>query len=102
MSSPGLKGRRAMRKGGRPLNLGWEIPIIQAPMAGSDSARLAAAVSGAGGLGSIGAATHSLESLSQTISAIRQLTNRSFNLNFFCHTEAPADTERDAAWLKKL
>jgi nitronate monooxygenase len=91
-----------MRSGGRPLELGCDIPIIQAPMAGSDSAELAAAVSGAGGLGSIGAATHSLESLRRTTDAIRRLTNRSFNLNFFCHTDAPPDPDRDAAWLKKL
>ena len=36
--------------------LGIEHPIIQAPMAGSDTPALAAAVANAGGLGSIGCA----------------------------------------------
>ncbi|MBI1360331.1 MAG: 2-nitropropane dioxygenase [Alphaproteobacteria bacterium] len=78
------------------------IPIIQAPMAGADSAELAAAVSAAGGLGSIGAATHSAESLSATVSAIREQTSRPFNLNFFCHSDPSPDPAREARWLAQL
>ena len=36
--------------------LGIELPIIQAPMAGSTTPELAAAVTNAGGLGSLGCA----------------------------------------------
>ena len=38
------------------LRLGMEHPIIQAPMAGATTVELVAAVSEAGGLGSLGAA----------------------------------------------
>ncbi len=81
---------------------GLDIPIIQAPMAGADSADLAAAVSAAGGLGSIGAATHSTGSLRDTVAAIREQTDRPFNLNFFCHTDAAPDASREAHWLARL
>ena len=66
-----------------------EQPIIQAPMAGSSSAALVAAVSNAGGLGSFGAAPLAPEALKPLIQEIRQLTDRPFNINLF----AP-ETER--------
>lgn len=79
-----------------------ELPIIQAPMAGSDSAALAGAVSAAGGLGSIGCASRTLDDIDATVRDIRRQTNRPFNLNFFCH-DAPRDNPmREAEWLERL
>jgi len=68
--------------------LGFDNPIIQAPMAGSTTPALAAAVSNAGGLGSIGCATISPDKLGDLADELRAATNRGFNLNFFAH-EAP-------------
>lgn len=58
-------------------------PIIQAPMLGSCTPVLAGAVSNAGALGSLGCAERSPEWIRENVAAIRQSTNRPFNLNFF-------------------
>lgn len=61
-----------------------EYPIVQAPMAGGfTTPELIAAVSNAGGLGSLGAAYMSPEQIAQTIANIRKLTSRPFNVNLF-------------------
>ena len=65
--------------------LGIEHPIIQAPMAGSDTAALAAAVANAGGLGSIGCAMMSPERFRAVYAETRAATNRAVNMNFFAH-----------------
>ncbi|MEQ8267403.1 MAG: nitronate monooxygenase [Parvibaculum sp.] len=67
--------------------LGIELPILLAPMAGASTPELAAAVSNAGGLGALGSAMMKVEQLRQETAALRQLTNQSFNLNFFVHDE---------------
>ena len=67
--------------------LGITHPIIQAPMAGSSSPALAAAVSNAGGLGSIGVGPRAAEAGRSEIAETRQLTNRHFNVNYFAHEE---------------
>lgn len=82
--------------------LGVELPIIQAPMAGVSSPSMAAAVSNAGALGSIGVGATSAERARQTIAAIRERSKRSFNVNVFCHRPAKADHEIEAAWLDQL
>jgi nitronate monooxygenase len=74
--------------------LGIEHPVVQAPMAGFSTPALAAAVSEAGGLGSLGAAALGPDELLQQAGAVRELTDRPFNLNFFCH---PAPTLDAAA-----
>jgi nitronate monooxygenase len=62
--------------------LGIENPIIQGPMGGGPStAELVAAVSNAGGLGSLGAAYQTPEQILDTIRRIRALTSRPFNVN---------------------
>ncbi len=81
---------------------GIELPIIQAPMAGVQGSALAAAVSNAGGLGSIPAAMLDADGLRREIEAFRAQCGRPFNVNFFCHTNPPADREREAAWLRTL
>lgn len=66
--------------------LGLEIPIIQAPMAGSDSVTLARSVSSTGALGSLACALMTPARVRESIHALRQGMDRPFNLNFFCHT----------------
>lgn len=82
--------------------LGVEHPIVQAPMASVTTPELVAAVSNAGALGSLGAATLSPDALRETIAAIRSLTDRPFAVNLFAWPEievaAPGtvDAMRDA------
>ena len=68
-----------------------EHPIIQAPMAGSATPELAAAVSNAGGLGSLGCGEMSGEELQRLAGQMRAATNRPSNLNFFVY-DAPGAT----------
>ncbi|GIZ12811.1 nitronate monooxygenase family protein [Pseudomonas sp. NCCP-436] len=81
---------------------GCELPLIQAPMAGSQDHRLAASVCVAGALGSIPAAMLSAEALRKELQAMRSLTARPFNLNFFCHSLPQADASRESAWRQLL
>jgi nitronate monooxygenase len=63
-------------------------------MAGATNPELVAAVGEAGGLGSFGAAGTPPDRLRATVQAIRQRTDRAFNINLFsAHTE---DFDRDA------
>lgn len=82
--------------------LGSELPLIQAPMAGSQDHRLAAAVCEAGGLGSIPCAMLTPAALRQALQAMRELTDRPFNLNFFSHVPPQPDAEREAGWREAL
>ena len=64
--------------------LGIEHPIILAPMAGGPSCpELAAAVSNAGGLGSLGAAYQTPQRIAGEIRRLRALTSRPFSVNLF-------------------
>ncbi len=82
--------------------LGTELPIIQAPMAGSQGSALTIAVCGAGGLGSLPGAMLGAQALRSELAAIRAATQRPFNVNFFCHTEALVDDAREAEWRAAL
>lgn len=77
-------------------------PIIQAPMAGISTPALAAAVSEAGGLGSIAIGTSTVPGARAAIAAVREKTGRPFNVNLFTHAPARADPAREAAWLAWL
>ncbi|HWD33875.1 MAG TPA: nitronate monooxygenase, partial [Pseudomonas sp.] len=55
--------------------LGIELPILQAPMAGSTGSAMAIAVSNAGGLGSLPCATLSLEQIRAELQAFKQASN---------------------------
>jgi nitronate monooxygenase len=79
-----------------------ELPIIQAPMAGVQGSALAAAVSEAGGLGSLPCAMLSASALRDEVAAIRARTRKPFNLNFFCHAPPAPDAAREALWKKIL
>ena len=61
--------------------LGIDYPILLGGMAWVGSPKLAAAVTNAGGLGIIGAATMSAEEFSKSIDAIRKLTDGPFGIN---------------------
>lgn len=64
--------------------LAIDHPLIQGPMGGGPSTpELVAAVSNAGGLGSLGAAYLSPDQITETIRRIRSLTSRPFNVNLF-------------------
>lgn len=78
-----------------------ELPLIQAPMAGSQGSRLAAAVAQAGALGSLPAAMLSPDALQAELQRL-QATGRPYNVNFFCHTPPVSDPARDTAWRTRL
>jgi nitronate monooxygenase len=82
--------------------LGTELPIVQAPMAGSQGHALAVAVCNAGGLGSLPGALLGPEALRQELQALRAGTTQPFNVNFFCHTPPVADAAREAGWRQAL
>ena len=64
---------------------GIELPVIQAPMAGSALSDMVVAVSEAGGLGSLACALLTVEQARRELETIRGRTSRPINLNFFCH-----------------
>lgn len=78
--------------------LGIDVPIIQAPMAGATTAAMVIAANEAGALGSMPAATLSIEQLREALTRIRQASTRPINVNFFCHQPPAADEERDRRW----
>lgn len=77
-------------------------PVIQAPMAGAATPALAAAVSNAGGLGSLGCGEMSASDLKTNTAELRTLTNRPFNLNFFTHHTPRQDAQLDAQTRARL
>jgi nitronate monooxygenase len=83
-------------------SLGIDLPIIQAPMAGVSSPAMAAAVSNAGALGSIGVGATAAEGARSMIAAFRERCKRPLNVNVFCHQPAIADNTLEAAWLQHL
>lgn len=82
--------------------LGIRHPLIQAPMVGVSTPALAAAVSNAGGLGSLGIGASTPQQARALISATRALSAAPFNVNLFCHRPALADEAREAGWLEQL
>ena len=71
-------------------------------MAGATTPALAAAVSEAGALGSLGLGAASPEKAREEIKGVRALTDRAFNVNFFCHAAPVSDAETRRAWLAHL
>ncbi|MBY6187426.1 nitronate monooxygenase [Marinobacter hydrocarbonoclasticus] len=82
--------------------MGLRYPIIQAPMAGVSTPTLAAAVSNAGGLGSLGLGAGTAEQARAAIIATRAQTDAPFNVNLFCHQPALRNTQDEADWLTHL
>lgn len=79
-----------------------EHPIIQAPMAGVSTPKLAAAVSNSGALGSISVGASNPRAARTMIAETRALTDKPFNVNVFCHRPATSDIQRERQWLQYL
>lgn len=92
-----LKSKQQLIEGGSNLLsfetefcrlFGIEMPIIQAGMAGGPAtAELAAAVSEAGGLGTLGAAYLEPEALRKAIAEVKAATQKPFGVNIFASKE---------------
>jgi nitronate monooxygenase len=82
--------------------IGIDLPIFQAPMAGTSTPAMAAAVSNAGALGALGLAAEKAEGAGRMIAATRELTNRPFNVNVFCHRPATANAAVEAGWIERF
>jgi nitronate monooxygenase len=79
--------------------LGVELPIVQAPMAGTVGSAMVIAVSEAGGLGSLPCALLDHATIRSELEAIRAATKKPINVNFFCHQPREVD---DSAWRNAL
>jgi nitronate monooxygenase len=82
--------------------LGIRHPIIQAPMAVFGTPQLAAAVTDAGGLGSLALGHVTPAQAESAITTLQGLTGGPFNVNFFTHAPARPDAAREARWLDHL
>lgn len=81
---------------------GIDIPIVQAPMAGSSGLAMARAVAEAGGLGSLACAPLDAEGLHNLLVETQKGTGKPINVNFFTHPQPFVADGTDAAWLKRL
>lgn len=82
--------------------LGLQHPIIQAPMAGTATPALAAAVSEAGGMGSLGLGASNTEQARQLVAQALALTRKAINANLFCHKNPHPHSELASAWIEHL
>ncbi|TZG28932.1 NAD(P)H-dependent flavin oxidoreductase [Sphingomonas montanisoli] len=78
------------------------LPIIQAPMAGTSTPEMAAAVSNSGALGSIAVGATDAAGARSMIDAVRAQTDRAFNVNLFVHAPPRRDPAREATWIDAL
>jgi nitronate monooxygenase len=81
---------------------GMRLPIIQAPMAGTGTPALAAAVSNAGALGSIALGAADAEAGRAQIQAARGASDRPVNANLFCHAPPKRDAGLERQWIARL
>lgn len=91
-----------MAAGLSAAGLDLAIPILLAPMAGPGLADLAIPVTQAGGLGALPCALLDRTRIDGEMARFRAATEGPINLNFFCHTPAPADPVREASWRARL
>jgi nitronate monooxygenase len=79
------------------------IPIVGAPMAGGPStAALAAAVSGAGGLGCLAAGYKPVDAVAAEIDAVRERTSEPFGVNLFAPPQVAAPESAVAEYARGL
>lgn len=76
--------------------LGIRHPILQAPMAAVTTPELAAAVSGAGGLGQLAGTRLSPDELRDAIRRVRAATNEPFGVNFLIAPPEPGNHDVSA------
>ena len=82
--------------------LSLRLPIVQGPMTGSDTPALAAAVSGAGGLGMLGAGMLSPAAIAEAAAEVRRRTDQPFGINLFVQDTPTPDTDAVAQALAHL
>jgi len=82
--------------------LGIDLPVIQAPMAGSQGSALAIAVSNAGGLGSQPCAMLGPDQIRQELQKIVWSTAKPYNVNFFVHRQPTPNQAREDVWHQVL
>jgi nitronate monooxygenase len=82
--------------------LGIRYPLIQAPMAGVNTPELVAAVSNAGGLGSLGGASLGPDSFREQLAAVHELSDEPFAVNLFAPLDTPEAPEAVAGMLARL
>lgn len=82
--------------------LGLTTPIIQAPMAGVSTPAMAAAVSNAGGLGSIALGASTPDAARAMIEQTATLTSRPFNANVFVHADPAPGADRARLWNRAI
>ena len=80
--------------------LGIETPIIQAPMSGAVGPALAAAVSNAGGLGTLALWSADIETLRRQVRETRALTSKSFAVNL--NLEIPQEERLEACLQERV
>ena len=78
--------------------LDLQHPIFLSPMAGVTTPQLAAEVSNAGGLGALGLGANTPAQALQHILATQALTDRPFQVNFFCHQSVSLNPEQAQVW----
>lgn len=76
--------------------IGILLPIVQGPMNGGSTPEMVAAVSNAGGLGSLAAAGLSARAMRTQVAAIRSQTTQPFNINLFV-LDTPPPTNHELA-----
>lgn len=81
---------------------GVRLPIVLSPMAGVGTPALAAAVSEAGGLGSIAVGAMTPPKAREAIRKTRELTSKPFAVNVFCHAPPRRDPSAERAWIAYL
>ena len=79
-----------------------DLPVIQAPMAGSQDSALAIAVCNGGGLGSLACASLGIEAMRAQLEILATRNDLAYNLNFFCHATPAPDAAREQAWRSLL
>ena len=76
--------------------------IWQAPMAGTATPALAAAVCAAGGVGALGLGAMTPAEAARAAAQAQARGADALNLNLFCHAAPSRDAAREAAWLARL
>ena len=101
MRAPDLIRHRAARLTAR---LGIALPIVGGPMAGVTTPALAAAVSNAGGLGSLGVGMMEPDAITQAIADTRALLDgeRPFAVNLFVTPQPAVDGEQVTRMIGRL
>ncbi|HEX7856543.1 MAG TPA: nitronate monooxygenase [Sphingobium sp.] len=82
--------------------IGIGLPIIQAPMAGTSTPAMAAAVTDAGGLGSIAFGAVDAKGAEEMVRDLKARTDGPFNVNLFVHAAPSHDPGREQAWIEAL